>query len=430
MSSLAKQFARHVLGFIKRRRWIFAFLGAALIFFAGTWWGRSVQVRRITAYIKSYADVSRRDVTVQIAPGIMHRQIKRGVLINILTVSPDAAVIRPYRALDAGLGVESVVSTARRRGALAAVNGGYFEMSGTFRGESVGALKIDGEWVSEPEQNRAAIGLSNANGRIHAVIDRIALKIELVPPSGESIEIDGINRGRLQNELILYRPIFHPVTLTDPDGAEVVVRNNRVVEIHGGQGGSRIPPDGYALSATGARRDWLISRLSVGDEVSIRETVIPERTETQEAWRKAEHVLGGGPLLLRGGTPAVSKTLETEGFKREFYGWQHPRTAVGVKADGTLILATITAAAPNVRRGVTLIRLAELMREWGAWDALNLDGGESTIMVIDGKVVNTLAPSKSKTKTAKGNQRTRPAPVEVGRPVADGLLIFGVVDKK
>jgi exopolysaccharide biosynthesis protein len=113
-------------------------------------------------------DLSRHDVTVQVASGIQHRQIKRGVLMNILELPPDAVFIRPYRAVDAGIGRESLVSLARQHNAFAAINGGYFEMTGMFHGESVGALKIDGEWISEPEQDRAAIGLSLVDGRMKA----------------------------------------------------------------------------------------------------------------------------------------------------------------------------------------------------------------------------------------------------------------------
>ena len=206
-------------------------------------------------------DVSRHDVTIQVAPGIQHLQIKQGVLINILGLAPDA-----------GIGTESIISLARRHNALVAINGGYFEMAATFRGESVGALKIGGEWISEPEQRRAAIGLSMISGRVEAIIDRIELEIELVLQGDETLAIDGFNRARIENELILYRPIFHAVTLTDLDGVEVLVRDNHVVDIRDGQGSSRIPDDGYVLSANASKRDWLVAHLSVGDKICQLET--------------------------------------------------------------------------------------------------------------------------------------------------------------
>lgn len=253
-------------------------------------------------------DVSRHDVTIQVAPGIQHLQIKQGVLINILELAPDA-----------GIGTESIISLARRHNALVAINGGYFEMAATFRGESVGALKIGGEWISEPEQRRAAIGLSMISGRVEAIIDRIELEIEMVLQGDETLAIDGFNRARIENELILYRPIFHAVTLTDLDGVEVLVRDNYVVDIRDGQGSSRIPDDGYVLSANASKRDWLVAHLSVGDKICIRETVIPQHIEIQKQWQAVEHIISGGPLLLRGGVPTSSEDHDAEGFNRIFH---------------------------------------------------------------------------------------------------------------
>ena len=425
-------------------------VGFLLIFCIGIWTGKSVQFSKITDYVRSYFDTERRDVTQSVARGILHRQIQhKGVLTNILTVSPDAVDIRPYRALGAGIGTETLVSLARRHKALVAINGGFFEMAGTLRGESVGALKIDGEWVSEPEQGRAVIGFRTMNGKIEAYIDRIALLQELVLPSGKTLTIDGINRERSKNELVLYRPYFHTVTLTMPDGIEIVVGaisrarlspvgatpelrlpdSGSVVSIHDRQGSLRIPTDGYILSASGQKRELLLAHLSVGDAVQIRETVIPERVGDSNLWATFPHIIGGGPLLLRDRVAPSTKAYEAKGFDRAFHSFWHPRTAVGKKADGTLLFMTITAAEGGVRRGVMLPRLAELFLQWGATDALNLDGGHSSMLVIRDEVVSVKPRGKpmhadKRAKTALGNRRIRPLPKQQGRSIADALLIF------
>lgn len=419
-------------------------VGCLLIFCIGIWTGKSVQFSKITDYIRSYFDTERRDATQSVARGILHRQIQhKGVLTNILAVSPDAVNIRPYRAMSAGIGTETLVSLARRHKALAAINGGFFEMAGTFRGESVGALKIDGEWVSEPEQGRAVVGFRKVNGKTEAYIDRIALLQALVLPNGDTLPIDGINRERGKNELVLYRPHFHAVTLTMPDGVEIVVRNpvgtisesqlttaGRVVGIHDRQGSLRIPNDGYILSASGQKRESLLAHLSVGDAVQIRETVIPERVGDSNLWATFPHIIGGGPLLLRDEVAPSTKAYEMEGFDRAFHSFWHPRTAIGKKADGTLLFVTITAAEAGVRRGVMLPRLAKLLQEWGATDALNLDGGHSSMLVIRDEVVSINKPQPKKVhtekgaKTARGNRRIRPLPKQQGRAIADALLIF------
>lgn len=475
--------------FIKRYPRTFTSIGFLLIFGIGIWVGREVQFGKIPDYFKSYTDPERSDETKQVLPGIVHRQIlDDGVLTNILSVAPDAVDIRPYRALSAGIGTESLPSIAQRHKAPIAINGGFFEMGGTFRGESVGALKIDGEWMSEPEQGRGVIGFRTVDGKIETYIDRIALQHEIVLPDGTTLKIDGINRGRLRNELVLYRPHFHSVTLTMADGVEVVVRNDKVVDIHDGHGSSRIPTDGYILSANGKKRGLILKYIALGDSVEIRETVIPERVGNSNLWKGFTHIIGGGPLLLRNGVISTKEAYKREGFDASFHSFGHPRTAVGKKADGTLLFVTITAAKPGVRRGVTLQQLAKLFAEWGATDATNLDGGYSSMMIIRNQVVSfkrtqrdrsrsddkskpavpkkqpeknvkqppsnkqpekdaksslskkqpenkseSASPDKQEPqkatpernpKTARGNRRVRPMPMFQGRSISDAILIF------
>ena len=456
---------RRCFRFIKRYPRTWTTVGFLLIFGIGIRLGQTGAVSKITDYFRSFADPERTDVTKSVARGIIHQQIQdNGVLTNILAVSPDAVDIRPYRALSAGIGTESLLSLARRHKALAAINGGFFEMSGTFRGESVGALKIDGEWVSEPEQGRAVIGLRTVDGKIETYIDRIALRQELVLSDGQTLPIDGMNRNRGRNELVIYRPHFHVVTLTMPDGAEVVVRNDEVTGINNRQGSSRIPADGYVLSASGRKRGELLSHIAEGDTVQIRETIIPERVGDSDLWASFAHIIGGGPLLLQDGFAPSTESYEREGFDQAFHSFWHPRTAVGKKADGTLFFVTITAAGASVRRGVMLPRLAELFLEWGATDALNLDGGGSSMLVIRDEIVSVKQENSTKprlgdksqqisrgkptpegdqpqrvsrgkptpekaragrnTRPARGNRRVRPMPRQQGRAISDAILIF------
>ncbi|MYG00531.1 hypothetical protein F4212_15560 [Candidatus Poribacteria bacterium] len=380
---------RRFIHFIKRYPRTFTTIGFILIFSIGIWVGREVPFEKIPNYFKSYTDPVKTDETKQMMSGIVHRQIfDDGVLTNILSIKPDAVDIRLLSALNSAIGTENLPSIAKRHKAPIAINGGFYEMEGTFRGESVGALKIDGEWVSEPEQGRVVVGFKTVNEKIETYIDRIILDHHLVLPSGTPLKIDGINRGRIRNELVIYRPIFHKVTLTMHDGVEVVVRNDKVVDIRDGQGSTRIPDDGYVLSAHGRKRAMLLKNVVIGDKVKLREQVIPERVGDSALWASITHIIGGGPLLVRDGIASTTKSFEQEGFKPSFHSFWHPRTAVGKKEDGTLLFVTITGADPRVRRGVTLPKLAKLFQEWGATDAANLDGGGSSMMVIKDQVVS------------------------------------------
>ena len=79
---------------------------------------------------------------------------------------------------------------------------------------------------------------------------------------------------------------------------------------------------------------------------------------------------------------------QREHFQPDIAQGVSPRTAVGLTADGEILIMTVDGRVPNVSRGLTLPGLAKYMRELGAVDAVNLDGGGSTAMAIDGKCVN------------------------------------------
>jgi exopolysaccharide biosynthesis protein len=66
----------------------------------------------------------------------------------------------------------------------------------------------------------------------------------------------------------------------------------------------------------------------------------------------------------------------------------HPRTAVAALADGRVLLLTADGRRPPERVGLALEDLAKLLIEMGAVEAINLDGGGSTTMVVKGAVVN------------------------------------------
>ena len=147
-------------------------------------------------------------------------------------------------------------------------------------------------------------------------------------------------------------------------------------------------------------------------------------------------------MLLRDGTPPPTQAYEREGFDQAFHSFWHPRTGIGKKADGTLLLCDDNrSGSGGSTRRVKLPRFAELFLEWGATDALNLDGGSSSMLVIRDKVVSIkkktstsgkspdeLAPKKAgaarNTRTGRGNRRIRPMPRQQGRAISDAILIF------
>ena len=81
-----------------------------------------------------------------------------------------------------------------------------------------------------------------------------------------------------------------------------------------------------------------------------------------------------------------------------FINMRHPRTLIGVDSDGTIWMAAIDGRQPDHSIGMTFADLARLAERLKLRDALNLDGGGSTTMVVKGKIVN-----KPSDPTARGS---------------------------
>ena len=92
-------------------------------------------------------------------------------------------------------------------------------------------------------------------------------------------------------------------------------------------------------------------------------------------WEAVQQAVGGREWIVRDGAVNISPHPASADEI-------HPRSAVGLTADGRLILATVDGRETGVSEGVRLTELAELMLERGAVQAINLDGGGSSTLVV------------------------------------------------
>ncbi len=109
------------------------------------------------------------------------------------------------------------------------------------------------------------------------------------------------------------------------------------------------------------------------------------------AW-PVRHAVAGGPVLVDAGEVRV--TSHEEVFFGTASDEAHPRSAAGITAGGELIVMVVDGRQRE-SRGVDLRELAELMRGVGCVEALNLDGGGSSTLVVDGTLVNRPLGSES-----------------------------------
>lgn len=334
--------------------------------------------------------------------GVEYAQVSKeisGLNVNINLVRLDLTKVRldVVHAMDAAIGTEKTSSIATRHGAVAAINAGFFRLdTSIFAGDAAGTLMIDGKLLSESRDSRSAILIRNDSSSTQVVLANLDIWANM-HMGNFAYPLKGIDRERKDDELVLYTPEFGRTTLTS-GGTEYIVRRGRIVQISA-TGSSLIPADGFVLSAGSKWNDDPYKRLKVGSPSKI---VLRRGLDNAANDFVAEDITNGVSKLVKDGK--VFLTWEKEKSSRSFSETRHPRTAVARLKDGKFLMLTVDGRSES-SGGISLHDLAEYLITLGAADAMNLDGGGSTTMFLDGKIVN------------------HPSDKEGERKVGDALLV-------
>lgn len=272
-------------------------------------------------------------------------------------------------------GIAPLATTTRTWGAVAAINGGFFNRNNQL---PLGAIRQDGQWISGPILNRGAIAW-NTEGRFLA--RRLFLTHTLTTASAQRFTVKHINSGYVEAGISLYTTHWGATYTPILDNEILVpVAQNQVgqpiIANVAGVGAYPIPADGGLLVI---RADSTAARaLSPGTAI----TLTPETRPV--IFDDLPNTLGGGPLLMQGGQIVLNAAVE--GFSAAFITQAAPRSAIGITNDGTVMLVAIHYSPGD--RGPTLQETAQIMRQLGAHDALNLDGGNSASLYLGGSLIN------------------------------------------
>ncbi len=367
--------------------------------------------------------------------------------VHILVIDPRLYRGRLVSALarDTAAGVERTSDIARRRGARAAINGGFFvtkDEDGVV-GEPAGIAVIEGRVRSEPTLERPYLLLRDG-ARVAAEIVReprtAALQVRW--SDGSRSAIDGVDRrpGVIRNcGLAGSRPSERPmhdvtcwnpnelVVLTEEAGFTLDAAAGDALLVH--SSGKTVPaiasarpgPGQRLLIATGTRRVELTGKARAHIDLSYR--ALEQRIDDES--HRRTYAVNGGPLLIRGGVAVRQEDREgwridgaTDAARATFvHNWvvrRNPRSAVGVTANGRIYFVTVDGRefegegqeGSPASIGLAIDELRGLMQWLGARDAINLDGGGSTALVIRGRVVN------------------RPSDKSGERPIGDAILVI------
>lgn len=302
-------------------------------------------------------------------------------------------------ATDQQGGRTSISQLVKQTGAIAGINADFFGRTN----DPIGFMSQDGQLVSTPYKNRSVWAWN------HVVAESgfVSFKGTVKGPSGESIELDGVNQETGGGEVILYTSKATMTKAKKPT-TQLLLKvasgvlgpsNDATLEVQKvvkDQADIPIPNGQVALVAAGTKQS-LLESFHEGDRLSVKLNALGFD------WTKIQHAVGGGPQLVRNGTSNVD--WDRQGFTAEFAKKRHPRTAIGKTAKGDLWLVAIDGRQ-SMSDGATLEEAAAIMLRLGCVEAINLDGGGSTTFNLFGMTLN---------RPSDGYERA----------VASGIVIFG-----
>ena len=301
----------------------------------------------------------------------IERQVRavgaRRMLINSvrLDLRQNLLELRLLTRPDGMEGLSSLPALAQGDQALVAINGGFFNR---VRRLPLGALKEQGRWLSGPILNRGAVGW--LPGELPQ-FGRLRLEEWVIDSNGQRTALTAVNSGYVERGLARYTADWgRGYRALSGSETGLMLSDGTVQRQLSGQDLARGvgigAGDTLLVARAGAWLPWPVgSRLTIASRPA-------------EPLGQLPYVLGGGPLLLQQGQIVLNGT--GEGFSQAFLQQAAPRTVIG--SDGReLWLLTLEGVEHS---GPTLSETALLLRQLGLRDALNLDGGSSTGLVVAG----------------------------------------------
>ena len=262
----------------------------------------------------------------------------------------------------------TITTIAKNSNAIVALNGTFFKPQ---TGVPLGTLMINGKMYTGPIYDRVALGIFGNDSVNKFDIARVQLNAS-ISSGRETIKVDNINQPRiLSSYILIYSSDWGKLAPPSPKyGMQIAVENNKVTNISTAQ--LEIPKNGYVI--VGPAQE--LNKIDINKNVELNIKTSPE-------WKNVEHIISGGPYLVKEGEIFVDMTEQKLGA----IGGRNPRSAIGYTADENLIMVAVDGRE-NSSIGMTLMELAGFMKSIGCINAMNLDGGGSTVMYVNGRVVN------------------------------------------
>lgn len=264
---------------------------------------------------------------------------------------------------------------------LAAVNADFFSFKTHW---PVGNQVSRGELVIGLPSKRSHFGMTST-GR--TVMDPMTFSGSVTTTKGQVIPIRAVNDLLDSSGTVFYNGRWGTSTRTQPGVWEAVLKPLEKPVING-SARFVLQSAGRSGNKTIANDAWVWSSMTgPGTEPDAGDTVTVSLLLWKGTERLAE-VVGAGGRILRDGRRVEVAEHRGEGIGLSFTTDRHPRTFVGIDRDSTtLYLGTIDGRQAS-SIGMNFREMARFLRSIGVWNAVNLDGGGSTTLVVQGQIVN------------------------------------------
>ena len=353
---------------------------------------------------------------------------ENGHVIHLLIIDPSEYKASVVSAHNQVFGREKVGDIAKRENADIAINAGFFEIGDNQDGRPTGTLVSNGQ-IYGLRTTKHACFVKNGN----------KYSVEMISPSmvvliaGKEHKISGFNKFARGSSFYYYNNNWGKTTLSSfGDRNEIAIdQENKIIEV-AQHGNISIPYKGYTVSFP---KDIDISHIKVGSKVNFKCT--PEYITAPNNFA----IMGIPALILDG------KIRDGLSDKH-----RHSRTAIGTRQDGKLVIvvaehvyktdvsdisifevrkimekenisaskATLSDLKTVLQNnlysssgsiGLTTKELAQFMLKQNCVSAINLDGGGSSTLYINGKYINQTIGDKDEAVGQK-----------VVRPVSDAIV--------
>lgn len=269
---------------------------------------------------------------------------------------------------------------------IAAINAGFFSSKTKF---PLGTLIINSELISAPLYNRSAFFI-NKDGSFD--IKKLDLKLNLkvfdTDTEIKTIKVNAFNSEPQKNQIVAfnYNYLKNQVKLNNKKN------NSEYIYYYLNEKSKKLTDNiqeikkGIFIYATGSGKNLLETYIDNNKTYELN-------FDFSESLENTLYAIGGGPTLIRDGI--INITAKEEQFKPDIAEGKAPRTALGLLSNNKIIMLTVDGRQ-EFSKGMTLEELAYFLKKYNVKSAINFDGGGSTAMFLENKVINSISDQKER----------------------------------